>query len=107
MLQWGLMAFLHFKMEATTPLYIQAFMGLFLVWDWPMFRLNVLEEAPEDFPELRRPFPLPPNPLKQALKQFGFGDDEEAAPAPAAAVEDAPRVEVLPDEEEEEDKKTK
>merc|ERR1711991_38961 len=92
--------FIHLKMEAPVPLFINIFFGLFKFWEWQMVRLNLLGESGADFAELRRPFPVPPSPFAGLMKQFTGGGEEEEEEVPAEQVE-GPRVEVLEDGEEE------
>jgi hypothetical protein len=73
-----------------------------------MFRLHVLNESVEDFPNLSRPFPLPPNPLQSLMSAFNPPAEEGAASsaaAPPPPVQNGARVEVI--DEEGESKKTK
>ncbi len=100
----ALMAFFHLKLEASVPVYFQIFLGLFRVWDWEQFRLNVLGESEAEYPVLKRPFPQPPNPFASLMGMFN--PPAEEAPA-AAAVEGGPRVELVEDEQPAESKKTK
>lgn len=102
----ALMAFFHFKMEATLPLYFQMMMGLFRVWDWEMFRLHVLQESVQDFPNLKRPFPLPPNPFASLMGAFNPAAEEQGQEQ-AVEADNGPRVEILEDDEDGEEKKTK
>ena len=95
--------FIHFKMEAPLPLFLNVFFGVFGMWDWSMMRLNLMGESAEQFPQLKRPFAAPPSPFAAVMKQFTGGDDEEppqpdgAAPTPQIEP-NAPRVEVLDDD---------
>ena len=98
-------ALLLLQLEAPLPLILNIFFGLFKIWDWEMVRLHLLGESPEQFPNLRRPFPVPPSPFAGLLKQFTGGDEEEPAGAlqngDAAATGDqnnVPRVQVLEDD---------
>lgn len=64
-----MMGAIHWYFQVVQPLYFQIFLGIFRIWDWSMFRIHVLSESEEDFPLLKRPFPLPPNPLKDLMEQ--------------------------------------
>lgn len=93
--------------QAAIPIYFQIFMGLIRVWEWEMFRIHLWGETDTEFPQLKRPFPVAPNPFAGLMKSFtGSGDEEEAAAGNAVAATPAaganaaaPRVEVLDDDE--------
>ncbi len=102
----ALMAFFHFKLEASVPIYFQIFMGLFRIWDWEMARMHLWGETEAEFPNLKRPFAQPPNPFASLMSAFNPPPEETSndAPPPDAVAGGGPRVEVI---DEDEDKKTK
>lgn len=94
----ALITFIHLKWNAPLPLFLNFFFGLFKIWDWQMFRLHLLGETPDVWPELARPFPAPPSPFADLMKQFtGSGGDEQPH-AQVQAGSSGSRVEVLEDD---------